>query len=97
MFLFGASAGAQQVVPLDFVSVGRGAPLEDDANDFPLTGAAVPFNPGIDGGVDFDDSNRVVAAMNGDSPRAIWVTKVFCQAFSAFCARLRDPGLRFRI
>jgi hypothetical protein len=71
ILFFGASAQAQQLVPLDFVSVGRGAPLKDDANDFPLTGATVPFNPAGNGALAFDENNRIVAAVNGDSPPGI--------------------------
>jgi hypothetical protein len=67
--LVGSAAFAQQLVELDFVSVGRGAPLEDDANDFPLTGAAIPFRPNGSGAVEFDVENTIAAALNGDVPR----------------------------
>jgi hypothetical protein len=71
LLLIASSALSQQLVPMDFVSVGRGAPLEHDANDFPLTGATVPFNPGGNGAIVFDEGNPIVAATNGDSPPGI--------------------------
>jgi hypothetical protein len=42
--ILGTSALSQQVAPLDFKSVGRGAPLADDANKFPLVGSAIPWS-----------------------------------------------------
>ncbi len=65
-----ATALAQQTAQIDFESVGRGWPLEHDANDYPLTGAAIPFVPNGPG-VAFDPSNTVAAAMNGDVPPGI--------------------------
>ena len=66
-----AFAGAQQTAGIDFESVGRGAPLEHDANDYPLTGAAVPFVPVANGAIDFDADNMVVAATNGEAPPGV--------------------------
>jgi hypothetical protein len=71
VLISGAAAMSQQVVPLDFESVGRGAPLEHDANEYPLTGATVPFIPGGNGVVTFDDSSAIVAARNGAAPPGI--------------------------
>ena len=69
--VFGTFVNAQQVVPLDFESVGRGAPLQHDANDFPLTGATIPFVPGGNGVINFDETNAIVAATNGESPAGV--------------------------
>jgi hypothetical protein len=69
--VLGAPAVAQQLVKLDFQSVGRGWPLKDDANKFPLTGATVPFTPAGDGSVSFDENNIIAAALNGDVPPGI--------------------------
>jgi hypothetical protein len=69
--LFGSAALAQQVVELDFVSVGRGAPLEHDANDYPLTGAAIPFRPVPSGGIEFDVANTIASAQDGAAPPGI--------------------------
>jgi hypothetical protein len=65
------AAMAQQTAQIDFVSVGRGAPLAADANEYPLTGATVPFSPAGNGGVDFDANRMIVAALNGSSPPGI--------------------------
>ena len=68
--LLATTAASQQVAELDFESVGRGAPLEHDANDYPVTGAAVPFNP--DGnGVSFDSDAVIASAVDGESPPGI--------------------------
>ena len=66
-----ASVYAQQTAQMDFVSVGRGAPLQDDANEFPLVGATVPFTPGGNGVAVFDEDSMIVAAMNGEFPPGI--------------------------
>jgi len=73
LFGFGGAAVAiaQQTAQIDFDSVGRGAPLAADANDFPLTGATVPFIPGGNGEVEFDTDGAIVAAMNGAAPPGI--------------------------
>ena len=66
----GACGTAQQSPQTESESVGRGWPLEHDANDFPNTGAAIPFI--ADGtGVRFDVDNPVIAASNGASPPGI--------------------------
>lgn len=65
-----AACHAQQTVELDFESVGRGWPIEHDANDYEWTGAAIPFNPGLASGEapSFNRANIVAAALNGDTP-----------------------------
>ncbi|MGW8368403.1 MAG: hypothetical protein ACWGPN_06950, partial [Gammaproteobacteria bacterium] len=68
--LAGASAVAQQTAQMDCESVGRGWPLEHDANDYPITGAAIPFDAS-GRGVQFDTDNVVAAALNGDTPPGI--------------------------
>ena len=67
----GASAFAQRVVDPGFDSVGRGAPLVADANEYPLVGAAIPFVPQGNGSIGFDTDNMVVAAMNGKAPDGV--------------------------
>ena len=62
-------AAAQRVPELDFVSVGRGAPLAHDANDFEVTGATVPVEVGPDGPVVTGDP--IGLAFNGDVPPGI--------------------------
>lgn len=64
-------AQAQTVADPGFRSVGRGAPLADDANEFPLTGAALPFRALANGSVEFDASNAIVSALNGKAPSGI--------------------------
>ena len=67
----GTAALAQELVELDFDSVGRGAPLEHDANDFPLVGATRPFMPAGDSPTDFVVGDLIAAATNGDVPPGI--------------------------
>ena len=67
----GGSALSQQLADPGFESVGRGAPLADDVNEYPLTGATVPFIPIPDGGVSFDEDAAVIAATNGAAPPGI--------------------------
>jgi hypothetical protein len=58
--LIAVSASAQRAAEIDFVSVGRAAPLEHDINEFELTGATI------------DGNGRFVgSARNGDAPRGI--------------------------
>ena len=54
-----------------FVSVGRGAPLLADANDYPLVGAALPRVGAVNGATFFDTDNVIASALNGDSPPGI--------------------------
>ena len=65
------TAASQQVATPDFESVGRGAPLRHDANEYELVGPAIPFIPGGDGGVSFDVDNVVASALNGESPPGV--------------------------
>jgi len=66
-----AGAYGQQTAQIDFESVGRGAPLLHDANDYSVVGSAVPFLIDGNGGVRFDVENAVVAARDGASPPGI--------------------------
>jgi len=67
----GAAAVPQQVADPGFRSVGRGAPLEHDANELPQTGAALPWVAAGNGSITFDAENVIIAARNGASPRGI--------------------------
>jgi hypothetical protein len=70
--LLAATATAQQTAEIDFESVGRGAPLADDANEFELTGAAIPFAAGAaNGSLSFETDAVIAAAVNGESPPGI--------------------------
>jgi hypothetical protein len=69
--LLACTAASQQLPKLDFVSVGRGAPLKDDANNFPVTGAAMPFRAVANGSVTFDTANIVASALNGAVPPGV--------------------------
>jgi hypothetical protein len=69
--LLAAVATAQETAQMDFKSVGRGWPLKDDANKYPLTGAAIPFSPTDNGGVQFDTDHIVAAAREGAVPPGI--------------------------
>jgi len=69
--LLGSVACAQETAQIDFVSVGRGAPLEADANDYPLVGPALPFIPQGNGSVAFDAENAAIASENGQAPPGI--------------------------
>jgi hypothetical protein len=65
--LFGSFAFAQQVADIGFTSVGRGAPLAADVNQYEMTG---PTNrPGEDSRR--DGSGAIAAARNGASPSGI--------------------------
>lgn len=67
----GAVVQAQQVAEPGFVSVGRGAPLEHDINNYPLTGATLPFVPVANGQITFDADNLIAAALNGETPAGV--------------------------
>ena len=69
--MLGTTAASQQVAELDFDSVGRGAPLKDDANELELVGSAIPFVPGPGAGVTFDTEHPIASARNGESPRRV--------------------------
>jgi hypothetical protein len=71
VLVLSAQAQAQQVVSPGFESVGRGAPLEHDANEFPLTGATIPFAPAATGPTDFEFGGLIAAAMNGEAPEGV--------------------------
>ena len=66
-----STAPAQQLVDIGFVSVGRGAPLKDDANEFPLTGATRPARPSGTAPTEFVLGDLIAAATNGDVPPGI--------------------------
>jgi hypothetical protein len=66
-----AAALGQQTAQIDFASIGRGAPLAADANEYPLTGATVPFIPAGNGVPVFDTARTIVAATNGDAPLGV--------------------------
>ncbi len=62
---------SQQVATPDFESVGRGAPLVHDANEYAVVGSAIPFILDPDGGVSFDTDNPVLSALNGETPDGV--------------------------
>jgi len=68
-FLLASACYAQRVPEIGFVSVGRGAPLAADANDYPQTGATVPVEVGPDGPI--ITGPPIAAAMDGDVPPGI--------------------------
>jgi hypothetical protein len=67
----GTTASSQHVAKLDFESVGRGAPLEADANELEVVGSAVRIIFDGNGGISFDAEHPIASALNGDSPPGI--------------------------
>ena len=68
-FLLTSVALAQRVPDPGFTSVGRGAALAHDANDYEQTGASVPVAVGPDGPIVTGDAFGL--AFNGDVPEGI--------------------------
>jgi hypothetical protein len=70
--LVGAAAMAQQVAEIGFKSVGRGAPLSADLNEYYMTGATLR-SPFRDDGDDprRDETGFIGSARNGESPPGI--------------------------
>ncbi len=63
-------AVAQQTADIDFVSVGRGAPLIADQNDYPIVGAAIR-RPGSMTGSPDDETGFIGSARDGESPPGV--------------------------
>jgi hypothetical protein len=68
--LIGASSAAQQVAEIGFKSVGRGAPLAADLNEYEITGAAIrrAFGPG---GPASDEGAFIGSARDGEAPPGV--------------------------
>ena len=68
--LIGVSSAAQQVADIGFESVGRGAPLLADLNEYEVTGATMrrPFGPG---GPSNQPPTFIGSARNGEAPPGI--------------------------
>src|SRR5690554_6281581 len=60
--VLGGAAGAQQTAQIDFVSVGRGAPMVADLREYELVGATMERGPG---------GRFIGSARNGDVPEGI--------------------------
>jgi hypothetical protein len=67
----GASALAQTVVDPGFKSVGRGAPMLADINEYEMTGSALPVTFGPDGRPRRDPNGFVGSARPGETPPGI--------------------------
>src|SRR5690606_30931998 len=60
--VLGGAAGAQQTAKLDFVSVGRGAPMAADLREYEIVGASMERDPG---------GRLVGSARNGEAPEGV--------------------------
>jgi hypothetical protein len=70
LLLLGSSAMGQTVVDPGFESVGRGAPLLADLNEYEMTGATIPVTFGPDG-PHRDPSGFIGSARPGETPPGI--------------------------
>jgi hypothetical protein len=68
--LIGSSATGQQTAKIDFVSVGRAAPLAADLNEYEITGATSRRSQG-QGGPGQGQPTFIGSARNGEAPRGV--------------------------